>query len=85
MTVFWLVFHNYHRKVINMGSNKFSLDMDDVKALLKNALLVGAAAALAYMGENVSDVDMGTTGVLLVPVITVGIDTLVSWLKDNQK
>lgn len=68
-----------------MGSNKFSLDMDDVKALLKNALLVGAAAALAYMGENVSDVDMGTTGVLLVPVITVGIDTLVSWLKDNQK
>lgn len=68
-----------------MGSEKFALDMDDVKHLIKNALLVGCAAALAYMGENVSEVDMGTTGVLLVPVITVGIDTLVSWLRDNQK
>ena len=68
-----------------MGSAKFNLNTDDVKNLVKNALLVGSAAALAYMGENISDVDMGTTGVLLVPVITVGIDTVVSWLRDNQK
>ena len=68
-----------------MGSAKFTLNTDDVKNLVKNALLVGSAAALAYMGENLSDVDMGTTGVLLVPVITVGIDTMVSWLRDNQK
>ena len=68
-----------------MGSAKFNLNTDDVKNLVKNALLVGSAAALAYMGENISDVDMGTTGVLLVPVITVGIDTVLSWLRDNQK
>ena len=68
-----------------MGSAKFNLNTDDVKNLVKNALLVGSAAALAYLGENISDVDMGTTGVLLVPVITVGIDTVVSWLRDNQK
>jgi len=68
-----------------MGSAKFTLNMDDVKHLVKNAILVGGAAALAYMGENISDVDMGTTGVLLVPVITVGIDTMVSWLRDSQK
>ena len=68
-----------------MGSEKFTLDLDDVKHLVKNAVLVGTAAALAYMGENISDVDMGTTGVLLVPVITVGIDTMVSWLRDNHK
>lgn len=68
-----------------MGSAKFTLNIDDVKGLVRNALLVGGAAALAYMGENLSDVDLGTTGVLLVPVITVGIDTVVSWLKDNHK
>ena len=68
-----------------MGSAKFTLNMDDVKGLVRNALLVGSAAALAYMGENVADIDLGTTGVLLVPVITVGIDTVVSWLRDAQK
>jgi hypothetical protein len=68
-----------------MASDKFTLDMDDVKHLVQNALLVGAAASLAYIGENVSELDLGTTGVLLVPVIMVGIDTLVSWLKGTKK
>lgn len=66
-----------------MGSKKFTLNLDDVKTLVKNAVLVGTAAALAYMGENIGDVDMGPTGLLLVPVISVAIDTMVSWLRDG--
>jgi len=68
-----------------MGSKKFTLNLDDVKALVKNAVLVGAAAGLAFIGENIGDVDMGPTGVLLVPVIAVAIDTMVSWLRDGKK
>ena len=67
-----------------MGSKKFTLNLDDVKTLVKNAVLVGTAAALAYMGENIGDVDMGPTGLLLVPVISVAIDTMVSWLRDGD-
>lgn len=66
-------------------SKKFSLNTTDVVNLGKNALLVGLAAMLTYVGENVSSVDLGTTGVLLVPVVTVGIDTLVKWMKNNTK
>ena len=66
-------------------SKKFSLNTTDVVNLGKNALLVGLAAMLTYVGENVSHVDLGTTGVLLVPVVTVGIDTLVKWMKNNTK
>jgi len=66
-------------------SKKFSLNTTDVVNLGKNALLVGLAAMLTYVGENVSNVDLGTTGVLLVPVVTVGIDTLVKWMKNNTK
>jgi hypothetical protein len=68
-----------------MGSKKFTLNIDDVKVLVKNALLVGAAAGLTFVGENLNAIDLGPTGVLLVPVIAVAIDTVVSWLKDGTK
>ena len=69
-----------------MGDSKaFTLNTTDLLNLGKNALLVALAAGLAYVGENLSDVDWGTSGVLLVPVISVGIDTLVKWMKNNKK
>ena len=64
-------------------SKKFSLNVNDAKVLIKNALLVGAAAALAYLGEHVSDLDLGTTGIMLVPVVSVALDTMIKWVKDN--
>jgi hypothetical protein len=70
---------------MNDGSKAFTLNTTDLLNLGKNALLVGLAAGLAYVGENLSDVDWGASGVLLVPVISVGIDTLVKWMKNNQK
>lgn len=64
-------------------SKKFSLNVNDAKVLIKNALLVGAAAALAYLGEHVSDLDLGATGIMLVPVVSVALDTMIKWVKDN--
>lgn len=69
-----------------MGDSKaFTLNTSDLINLGKNALLVGLAAMLTYVGENVSDVDLGATGVMLVPVVSVAIDTLVKWMKNNTK
>jgi hypothetical protein len=69
-----------------MGDSKaFTLNTADLVNLGKNALLVGLAAMLTYVGENVSDVDLGATGVMLVPVVSVAIDTLVKWMKNNAK
>lgn len=65
-------------------SKAFSLNSKDVINLGKNALLVGVAAALTYVGENVASVDLGPSGVLLVPVVVIGIDTLVKWIKGSR-
>lgn len=66
-------------------SPKFSLNTADLISLGKHALLVGLAATLTYVGENISNVDLGATGIMIVPVVSVGIDTLVKWLKNNKK
>lgn len=68
-----------------MGSKSFSLNANDLVKVGKNALLVGLAAVLTYVGENVTKVDLGPAGVMLVPVIAVVIDSLVKWVKDNTK
>ena len=66
-------------------SKAFTLNKSDLLNLGKNTLLVGVAAMLTYVGENVTNLDLGTTGVMLVPIVTLGIDTLVKWMKNNAK
>lgn len=68
-----------------MGSKKFTLDLTDFWGLAKNALLVGGAAAVTYIMQNLGDLDLGDMGALLVPVIAVALDAVVKWLKDNSK
>lgn len=68
-----------------MGSKSFALNTNDLMKVGKNALLVGLAAVLTYVGENMTKVDLGTAGVMLVPVVAVVIDSLVKWVKDNTK
>lgn len=68
-----------------MSSKAFSLNTNDLVKVGKNALLVGLAAVLTYVGENMAKLDLGTAGVMLVPVVAVVIDSLVKWVKDNTK
>ena len=67
------------------NSKSFSLNTTDLLNLGKGAALVGLAAVLTFIGENISEVDLGTTGVMIVPVVSVAIDTLVKWIKNNTK
>lgn len=62
-------------------SQKYSLNVNDLVNLGKNALLVGAGSLLTYVLENINSIDWGSTGVLLVPVVTVILDGVIKWLK----
>jgi ABC-type phosphate/phosphonate transport system permease subunit len=62
-------------------SHRFSLNINDFVNLGKDALLVGAGSLLTYLMENINTIDWGSTGVLLVPVITLLLDAVVKWVK----
>lgn len=68
-----------------MGSKAFALNTTDLIAVGKNALLVGLAAVLTYVGENIAKVDLGAASTLIVPIVAVAINTLTKWVKDNTK
>jgi hypothetical protein len=64
-------------------SANYSLDKKDALNLVKNAVLVGVAAILTYIGENLTSLDLGANGVLLVPVVSIVIDSVVKWARGN--
>lgn len=66
-----------------LTSKSYALDVNDLLNVGKNALLVGVAALLTYVGENVAKIDLGSMSALVVPVVVVLVNTLVNWIKDN--
>lgn len=65
------------------NSPAFSLNSTDVISIAKNTALVAVAAGLTYLGENISDMDLGNAGVMIVPFATVVINTVIKWAKNN--
>ena len=68
-----------------LTSKGFSMDVNDLVNVGKNALLVGVAAVLTYVGENIAKVDLGAASALVVPVVVVLVNTLVNYIKDHTK
>lgn len=68
-----------------LTSKGFSMDVNDLVNVGKNALLVGVAAVLTYVGENIAKVDLGAMSALVVPVVVVVVNSLVNWVKDHTK
>jgi hypothetical protein len=68
-----------------MGSKKFTLNWADITKIGKNAILVGSAAALTYLSQNLEEINMGTMAALFVPIVAVGLDTAIKWLKSNNE
>ena len=66
-----------------MNSKSFALNIKDFINLGKNALLVGVAAGLAWVGQNLAHLDLGPATALVVPIVAVIIDSFVKWAKDN--
>ena len=65
------------------NSPAFSLNVADIVEISKNTALVALAAGLTYFGENMTDLDLGNVGVMLVPIAAVVINTVVKWAKNN--
>ena len=72
-------------KVTVQDSKAFSLNRNDLLVMVKNASLVALAAGLTFVGENLSNADLGVYGPLVVPVVAVVIDTVVKWARNNSK
>lgn len=68
-----------------MGSKAFALNTSDLISVGKNALLVGLAAVLTYLGDNLGKLDLGSMSALVVPVVVVVINSVVKWARDNTK
>lgn len=68
------------------GTSKgFTFDYNDMLAIVKNALLVGAAAAVTFLAESLAKIDMGASNVFIIPVVAVALNSLSRWLKDYTK
>ena len=67
----------------NNNSPSFSLNVADVLDIVKNTALVSLAAGLTYLGENLGNLDLGSLGVMFVPVAAVVISTIVKWAKNS--
>jgi hypothetical protein len=65
------------------GSKAFTLNWSDVWSVGKSALLVGGAAGLTVVAQNLHVVDMGAYGPLIVPVVSIALDTVIKWMKNN--
>lgn len=68
-----------------MGSKKFSLDVSDLLGVLKTALLVALAAFLTTVMNNLHVIDLGQYTALVIPVVTLVLDSIIKWIKDNSK
>jgi len=68
-----------------MNSKKFTLNWADMIKIGKNAILVGSAAALTYLSQNLEEINMGTMAALFVPIVAAGLDTAIKWAKDNNE
>lgn len=68
-----------------LTSKSYSMDMNDVISVGKNAMLVGLAAVLTYVGENLTKIDLGSMSALVVPVVVVILNSTIKWAKDNTK
>lgn len=58
--------------------------MTDVVSLLKNAFLVAAAAFITAVMSGIGSLDLGAYTAVIIPIVTVALDTVLKWLKNNQ-
>jgi|688.fasta_scaffold232717_2 hypothetical protein len=72
-------------KLILGTSKTFQVDLNDAIVLLKNASLVGLAAAITFVGENLANVNFGAATAFVVPVVTIVLQAATRWLSDYTK
>ncbi len=65
------------------GSPRFGFNMEDLMSVLRTALMVGSAAALTFIVDNLGKIEMGENMLIVIPMVTMAIKALIRWIKDN--
>jgi len=65
-------------------SEGFDLDANDVVKLFRDAGIVGIGATIAYLMAHMSDVDFGKSTFVLVPAISLLLNMIYKWVRDNS-
>jgi hypothetical protein len=68
-----------------LDSKGFEINKKDLISVGKGAILVGISAVLTYVGQNLTNIDLGAGSALIVPVVSMLIDGAIKWIKDNTK
>jgi hypothetical protein len=68
-----------------VGSKFFSLNVNDVIEIVKQALIVGLAAVLTFIAQHIGNIEMGESTLIVIPVVTAALNTIIRWLNDYTK
>ena len=60
-----------------------SLNLVDIKKILINGLMVGAATGVLYLSGALTSVDFGVYTPVIVPMLAGALDVVYRYLKDN--
>ena len=66
-------------------SPAFSVNMIDVKKVLINALMTGAATAVMYLSGTITSFDFGMYTPVVLPMISAALEFAYRFLKGNVK
>lgn len=76
------LFSNLFKVVLDSGALKINLN--DLKALVRNSLAVGAVAGLSYFGANAAGLDMGAYTPVILMAVATSVDAAIKWIKNNN-
>ena len=65
------------------GSPRFKFNTEDLFNVLKNAVMVGLAAILTFIVENIGNIEMGESLLIVIPMVTMGLNAVINWINDN--
>ena len=68
-----------------VGSSRFKFNVEDLMDVLKNALMVGVAAVLTFVVDNIGNIEMGESLLIVVPMVTMALNAAIRWVKDFSK
>jgi len=65
------------------GSPRFKFNNTDLMDVLKNAIMVGLAAVLTFVVDNIGNIEMGENLLIVIPMVTMALNTAIRWIKDT--
>jgi hypothetical protein len=66
-------------------SKAFAIDMVDVKKVVINALMTGAATAVLYLSGTITSFDFGIYTPIVLPMVSAALEFAYRFLKSNVK